>query len=142
MWSAIRPLIPVAFGAGLTWWITTKTQKRRLIADLRRAEFREVLAEISTLFAPSSYATLGGLRDNRSKVWAVVSSRIFVCDEIKGLNSWQDWNKQWDAFHKNLDKVTDPSRVIYDDEREAIIAYQRASAALIKEMRSKAKKEV
>src|SRR5579862_5116875 len=102
--SAFLQLVCVGFGAGLSWLITTQTQKRHSLAEVRRGEFESVIAEISKVtMASSGTVNMDTVQNLATNIQTVIYGRIFVSDEIRKLQSYQEWFKAY----KNLENVHD-----------------------------------
>jgi hypothetical protein len=132
--SGLTGICGVVVGALLCHFLVRSSQRQQAILDLKRTEFRELLAAINGGFAqimalktrPPLFRSDENDRmliEAEAGVTAAIAGRIFIANEIAELNVMQRWATSARRFDATKDIVTfgvDVSKLTEDIRRTAL----------------------
>jgi hypothetical protein len=132
--SALTGICGVVVGALLSHYLARSSRRQEAILDLKRTEFRELLAAINGGFAQimalkTRPPFFRGVENDRmlieaeAGVAAAIAGRIFIAKDIAELNVMQRWSTSARRFDATKDIVTfgvDVSKLTEDIRKVAL----------------------
>jgi len=108
IWAAFGPLVGVCIGA----YLARRWQRDQWIADNKRSEYRKLLTTPARTFTSLLELRASGValgpKDQRTlfnlevRASAVILDRIFIPDEVNGMNLLKRWNQALRDYDKTL----------------------------------------
>jgi hypothetical protein len=94
IWAVCGPLVGVLIGA----YVTSRIQRQHWLADQKRAEYRELLSDLSVclgdatdLFGLQKLEKIRGATKIKVKMVRMIHNRIFTAGEIERLRVYSRW---------------------------------------------------
>jgi hypothetical protein len=129
-WRAIGPLVGVLVGG----WITSRNQRRHWFADNKRAEYRELLEQITKCMIeslelsrdPHNRDQMARFHTGLVVATIMIESRLFVSETLRKLkisNRWMEVCVAWTSPEETLDpfKFTDAAQEIMGEIRKVAL---------------------